>query len=129
MKKAIMAAMAVLLTGAAVILLTSNNTAQSAVIPIEGMCNDHCAEKITSTLENLEGVAAAEVSLQKAEAKVRYDAQATDLLAIEKAISSLGYSTPHFAKKISFDSNNAKCSPPEGSTPSCCASQPKPSGT
>ena len=129
MKKTIATVIAVLLAGTAVFVLSSNKPAQSAVIPIEGMCDDTCAEKITSALENLEGVAAAEVSLQKAEAHVRYHAGATDLVAIEKAISTLGYGTPHFAKKVSLDANGAKCAPQASSTPGCCASKPQPSGT
>ena len=112
-------------------LLSSRTQAASAVIAVSGMNCGECVEKITTALQGLEGVQAAEVSLSEGVARVKYDAGATEVATLERAIANLGYGTTNF-KAVLSPNHEGKSSCSSGSSTSgsdCCATQPKRSDT
>lgn len=58
---------------------------------IKGMTCDHCVMRVTSALENLEGVKSAKVSLKKNEALVKFDADITPVDQMVLAVKDAGY--------------------------------------
>ncbi|NUM79013.1 heavy-metal-associated domain-containing protein, partial [candidate division KSB1 bacterium] len=94
MKKTLLgiAAIAVIIF-AGFLLLPQQGAVQSAVIPVSGMSCDNCADKITETLHELDGVESAEVSFTKSEASVKFNPAVTNEAAIIGAIEKLGYQT------------------------------------
>lgn len=60
-------------------------------INIDGMSCNGCVGKVTKTLEKIEGVKTAQVTLKPGSATVLYDNQQTDSDALMKAVAGLGY--------------------------------------
>lgn len=129
MKKTLLgiAAIAVIIF-AGFLLLPQQGAVQSAVIPVSGMSCDNCADKITETLHELDGVESAEVSFAKSEASVKFNPAVTNEAAIIGAIEKLGYQTT----TTSGDAVAPKATcEPEGNagTSDCCAPKTKSSNT
>ena len=61
------------------------------VIKIEGMSCQGCVKNITGVLSALPGVTNAEVSLEAAEARVRFDAAVVSREALVAAIEDAGF--------------------------------------
>ncbi len=68
-----------------------DNELQSAVIPVEGMTCAACASRVKRTLQDIEGVASAEVSLTERNVKVRYVDNNLSSENLVAAINALGY--------------------------------------
>lgn len=64
---------------------------ETTVIPVKGMTCMGCVSSVKRVLGNISGVSQAEVSLEKAQATVSYDAGKTSLQAIKAAITDAGY--------------------------------------
>ena len=64
---------------------------ENTVIKIQGMSCQGCVKNITGVLTALAGVASAEVSLEAAEARVAFDAQAVNRAALVAAIEDAGF--------------------------------------
>jgi copper chaperone len=64
---------------------------ETVKLPIEGMTCTGCVNSVTRVLTALPGVAAAEVSLTKARAKVTYDPAQTGVEAMRQAVERAGY--------------------------------------
>jgi copper chaperone len=64
---------------------------ETAVIGIGGMTCGGCVRSVANALKALPGVASAEVSLEKAEAKVAFDGALADQAILRKAIEEAGY--------------------------------------
>ena len=64
---------------------------QVAVIPVEGMTCAACAARVKRTLQDIEGVVSAEVSLSERNAKVRYVDKELSSENLVAAINALGY--------------------------------------
>ncbi|MDX1953305.1 MAG: heavy-metal-associated domain-containing protein [Verrucomicrobiota bacterium] len=58
---------------------------------IEGMTCDRCVEKVTRTLQQLNGVKATEVNLQDAKVTVTFDTTKTDVPTLHEALLRTGY--------------------------------------
>lgn len=63
----------------------------SASMRVIGWHCQGCADKTLASIKGIEGVASAEVNLDKKELTVQFDAKKTDLTKIEAAIAELGY--------------------------------------
>ncbi len=64
---------------------------ETTIIPVQGMTCMGCVSSVKRVLGGITGVAQAEVSLEKAQATVSYDAAKTSLPAIKAAITDAGY--------------------------------------
>lgn len=64
---------------------------ETTVVPVKGMTCMGCVSSVKRVLGSLAGVTQAEVSLEKAQATVSYDAAKTSLQAIKAAITDAGY--------------------------------------
>ena len=64
---------------------------QTTEIKIEGMSCEGCVRNISSVLAALPGVCAAEVSLEKASADVKFDPAQIDRAALCAAIEDAGF--------------------------------------
>ncbi|MHB1954740.1 MAG: heavy-metal-associated domain-containing protein [Sulfobacillus sp.] len=58
---------------------------------IVGMTCNHCVMTVTNALKAVPGVKAANVSLEKNDAKVTYDAAVASVEALKKAVVEAGY--------------------------------------
>lgn len=65
----------------------------TVLIPIQGMSCSSCAAKIKKGIKELKGVEEVEVSLERREAKVKFNSKETSPEIIAKAINKLGYKT------------------------------------
>lgn len=66
---------------------------QHVTLPIEGMSCQHCVKRVTEALEGVDGVTAADVDLDAAQATVTLaDGVTRDRLA--EAVASVGYEVP-----------------------------------
>lgn len=63
---------------------------QTTIIKVAGMSCSGCVKSVTNVLQALPGVKKAEVSLEKAEARVEHDASATRD-AMKQAIADAGF--------------------------------------
>ncbi len=128
MKKAVLAAGALLvIVGATLVVLTSHEELQSAVIPISGMTCENCADHIETALQQLDGMHSAEVNFGESAAKVKYDAVLVTLPGIEKKIEALGYRAAQSGAEK--PAGNPSCSPSEAGAMDCCAGKPQKSST
>ena len=64
---------------------------ETSVLKVNGMTCGGCVRSVTNVLKALPGVANAEVSLEKSEAKVTFDPGRADVAALRKAIEGAGY--------------------------------------
>jgi copper chaperone len=65
---------------------------QEIVIRIQGMTCGGCVASVRRVLGAVPGVAQAEVSLEKGEARVRFDPALADSAALKGAIEAAGFS-------------------------------------
>ena len=64
---------------------------ETTVLKVTGMTCGGCVRGISNVLKALPGVASAEVSLEKSEAKVTFDPAIANQAALRKAIEDAGY--------------------------------------
>lgn len=64
---------------------------ETSTVNIKGMTCMGCVSSVKRVLGNLPGVTQAEVSLEKAQATVTYDAGKTSLEVLKSAITDAGY--------------------------------------
>ena len=64
---------------------------ETTVLKVTGMTCGGCVRSISNVLKALPGVASAEVSLEKSEAKVTFDPAIANQAALRKAIEDAGY--------------------------------------
>jgi copper chaperone len=64
---------------------------ETAIMNIKGMTCSGCVNSVKRVLQDIEGVAAVEVSLDKAQATVQYDACAANPAQFRAAIEDAGY--------------------------------------
>lgn len=63
-------------------------------IRVEGMSCGGCVRSVTGALQALPGVTEAEVSLEAAEAKVRFDPARVTVAALRAAVEDAGFDAP-----------------------------------
>jgi len=66
---------------------------ETTVVRVDGMTCGGCVRSVTNVLKSLPGVANAEVSLEKSEAKVTFDPARANPAVLRKAIEDAGYET------------------------------------
>jgi len=66
---------------------------ETTVLKVDGMTCGGCVRSVTNVLKTLPGVADAQVSLEKSEAKVTFDPAMANPAALRKAIEDAGYET------------------------------------
>ena len=64
---------------------------ETAVLKVNGMTCGGCVRSVTNVLKALPGVADADVSLEKSQAKVTFDPIRTSPSALRKAVEDAGY--------------------------------------
>ncbi len=64
---------------------------KTEVLPITGMVCDGCVAAVKAALESVDGVAGAEVSLEKKQAIVRYDPSRASGDDFRRAVEAAGY--------------------------------------
>jgi len=64
---------------------------ETTVLKVAGMTCGGCVRSVSNVLKALPGVAIAEVSLEKSEAKVTFDPAVANQAAMRKAIEDAGY--------------------------------------
>lgn len=64
---------------------------ETIILPVKGMTCMGCVASVKRVLGGINGVASAEVSLEKAQAEVSYDPGKASLQAIKAAIEDAGY--------------------------------------
>jgi copper chaperone len=65
---------------------------ESATLKVSGMTCQGCVRSVTRVLQGVPGVDGVEVSLDRGEAKVRYDPARTGVPELRKAVDDAGYS-------------------------------------
>ncbi len=74
--------------------LFNKDKGEELVLTVEGMSCMHCVGKVEKGLGGLEGILSAQVSLEKKEARVRYDAGKVSPEQIKDKIREIGYQVP-----------------------------------
>lgn len=64
---------------------------ETIVLKVNGMTCQGCVASVTRVLNSINGVNDAQVSLEKSEARVTYDAQKTSHAILAEAIEDAGY--------------------------------------
>ncbi|MEF8824032.1 MAG: cation transporter [Desulfohalobiaceae bacterium] len=64
-------------------------------VKVKGMSCQHCVSAVTQALQQVEGIANVEVSLDKGEARFEEDKQ-VDREAVRKAVQDAGYEAAEF---------------------------------
>lgn len=64
---------------------------ETSVVKVGGMTCGGCVNSVTRVIQSIDGVQAAEVSLETAQAKVIFDPTRTTLAQIRVAIEDAGY--------------------------------------
>jgi copper chaperone len=64
---------------------------ETIVLKVAGMTCGGCVRSVGNVLKAMPGVASAEVSLEKSEAKVAFDPALANQAALRKAIGDAGY--------------------------------------
>lgn len=64
---------------------------ETITLPVKGMTCMGCVASVKRVLSGINGVAGAEVSLEKAQAEVTYDPGKASLEALKTAIEDAGY--------------------------------------
>lgn len=65
---------------------------ETATLKVSGMTCQGCVRNVTRVLQAVPGVDGVEVSLDKGEARVRYDPARTGVPALREAVADAGYS-------------------------------------
>jgi len=64
---------------------------ETVTLQVKGMTCQGCVRSVTKVLQGVPGVETAEVSLDRAEAKVAYDPARATMAALKSAIEAAGY--------------------------------------
>jgi len=64
---------------------------ETVTLQVKGMTCQGCVRSVTKVLQGVPGVETAEVSLDRAEAKVAYDPARATMAALKGAIEDAGY--------------------------------------
>ncbi len=64
---------------------------ETIVLEVDGMTCGGCVRSVTNVLKALPGVSAAEVSLEKSQAKVTFDPALANAAALRTAVQEAGY--------------------------------------
>lgn len=64
---------------------------ETIVLEVNGMTCGGCVRSVTNVLKALPGVSAAEVSLEKSQAKVTFDPALANAVALHAAVEEAGY--------------------------------------
>ncbi|HEV8259974.1 MAG TPA: heavy-metal-associated domain-containing protein [Burkholderiales bacterium] len=64
---------------------------ETTVLKVKGMTCSGCVRSVKNVLESIQGVSAAEVSLEKAQATVTYDPVKADVNTMKEAVTDAGY--------------------------------------
>ena len=67
---------------------------ETALLQVNGMTCEGCARGVARALKKIEGVASANVSLEKAEAKVAFDPRRVSIPQLKAALEAAGYQIP-----------------------------------
>lgn len=67
---------------------------ESATIKIEGMTCMGCVRSVSNVLQALPGVNRADVSLERGEAQVEFDASKVSTSALKAAVEKAGFQAP-----------------------------------
>jgi copper chaperone len=67
---------------------------ETVELKVEGMDCQGCVQSVTRMLSGLPGVQKVEVSLEKANASVTYDAAKSSVAEMKKAVERAGYKAP-----------------------------------
>jgi len=67
---------------------------ETVELKVEGMDCQGCVQSVTRMLSGLPGVHKVEVSLEKANASVTYDAAKSSVADMKKAVERAGYKAP-----------------------------------
>jgi copper chaperone CopZ len=78
---------------------SGNSSLVNVVVPVEGMTCASCTVAVKTALKRIPGVHTVEVSLEKKQAAVSYDATMTSPGRLVDAINSLGYRAAPPAEK------------------------------
>jgi copper chaperone CopZ len=122
MKKALLGATTIIAAAViGVVLLSGEKKAESAIVAtaldIEGMTCQNCADKISASLSDLDGIKEVDVRLGEGKAYVKYNAAAVTVPTMEASITKLGYSIGKAGAVI----NKEDCGDAEAS--GCCAGE------
>lgn len=63
-------------------------------LKVEGMTCQGCVRSVKNVLESVPGVQEVEVSLERGEARVRFDPAAADTGRLRRAVTDAGYAAP-----------------------------------
>ena len=63
-------------------------------LKVEGMSCGGCVRNVTAALQAVPGVATVEVSLERGEARVGFDAGSVELAALREAVEAAGFDVP-----------------------------------
>ena len=64
---------------------------ETIILEVDGMTCGGCVRSVTNVLKALPGVTAAEVSLEKSQAKVTFDPALADSSALRAAVEEAGF--------------------------------------
>jgi len=64
---------------------------ETTLLQVNGMTCEGCARGVARVLEKIDGVASAEVSLDRAEAKVAFDPSRVSIAQLKAALQTAGY--------------------------------------
>jgi copper chaperone len=64
---------------------------ETAILKVNGMTCQGCVRSVKNVLERLPGVSQAEVSLERAEARVTYDPAKSAQVDLKRAVEDAGY--------------------------------------
>jgi copper chaperone len=70
------------------------NAMETVELKVEGMDCEGCVKSVTRMLSGVPGVAAVDVSLAQARAKVTYDPAKSGIAELKRAVERAGYKAP-----------------------------------
>ena len=96
-------------------LISCNSDTKTAELKLDSMQCMMCSMSVEEAVVDLEGVSKVEVDLKGKSGKVTYKASLINLPAIEKAITSIGYSVnDKKADPVAYANLELCCKMPEG---------------
>lgn len=78
--------------------MTASTNLQVAVIDIEGMTCQHCAQTVQKALTSTPGVTKAAVDVTRNEAHVTFDAATVSIAALMQAVNHTGFNAVAFTR-------------------------------
>jgi copper chaperone len=70
------------------------NSAKTALLQVNGMTCEGCARGAARALKKVEGVISADVSLDRAEARIAFDPSRASIAQLKAALEAAGYQAP-----------------------------------